>query len=160
MNPINGGIPSATAPAAAKPPPRLSVPLAVGLGCSCMLFLLFLLVLATGGDFALVFGVLRSSDAYQFALSAAQHDPSVVAALGAPVDPGWFTMGEVSATPASGHATLSIPISGPRGAGTIDARADKAGGKWTFSTLSVHIDGRASLLNLLPPTPPLSAVAP
>ena len=57
-------------------------------------------------------------------------------------------------TPISGEANLDIPISGPRGSGTIAVRASKSDGKWRFSSLNVLISGRSSPLDLLAATPP------
>jgi hypothetical protein len=92
---------------------------------------------------------LRSSDAYQLALSAATHDPSVNAELGAPVRAGWLTMGRVTVTGPSGDASLAIPISGSRGSGTLNVSAQKSGNRWTFSVLNVDIAGRPTPIDLL-----------
>jgi hypothetical protein len=92
---------------------------------------------------------LRSSDAYQLALAAAQREPAVTAVLGAPVRAGWLTTGQINVAGSNGEANLEIPISGPRGSGTIAARANKAAGKWSFTTLNVRISGRSTPLDLL-----------
>jgi Cytochrome oxidase complex assembly protein 1 len=109
--------------------------------------------LLVGGIFAFVMATVRSSDAYQQALAAAQRDPKVVAALGAPVEPGWFTTGRIEVNGPTGHAALAIPVSGPRGAGRIDVVADKVAGKWAFRALTVQVSGRPTPLDLLPPAP-------
>ncbi len=157
MNPVSEGAPPAPERAARNPRVLLSVPQAMGLGC---LGVIVVGVLFLGGLFVFITAAIRSTDAYQLAVSTAQHDPSVLAALGAPVEPGWTTTGQVDVTGAGGRANLTIPISGPRGAGTINVRADKTGGKWIFSTLAVQVEGRPTPLDLLPPAPPPSAVAP
>jgi hypothetical protein len=40
---------------------------------------------------------------------------------------------------ASGEANLSIPISGPKGKGTINVAANKSLGRWNYSGLIVEI---------------------
>lgn len=92
---------------------------------------------------------VRSSDAYQLALSRAQHDPALIAELGAPLRPGWLTTGEVKVHGSDGEATLAIPISGPRSSGKINVRASKSAGTWRFSQLSVDIAGRPTAVDLL-----------
>ena len=42
---------------------------------------------------ALVFSLMKSSDAYQDAVARAQADPAVQAALGAPIEEGLFVTG-------------------------------------------------------------------
>jgi hypothetical protein len=60
-----------------------------------------------------VFGMLKSSDAYQGALARARADPAVVMALGSPIEEGWFVMGNINISGSSGEADLAIPVSGP-----------------------------------------------
>ena len=109
--------------------------------------------LFTAGFLTIVFTALRSSDAYQLALSAATHDPSVAAALGTPVKAGWFMTGHVTVTGPSGDASLAIPISGSRASGTLNVSAQKSGGRWTFSVLNVDVLGRPTPIELLPTRP-------
>ena len=148
--PFNPGVP----PQPARPQSWLSrhTGLAIGIGCFGLLGFACLFFVAIFG----VVGVaMRSSDPYQVALSAASHDPAVIAELGAPIEPGWFTSGQINVAGPTGHANLSIPISGPRGSGTIGVVADKTAGKWTFSTLSVAVEGRATAIDLRPALPAL-----
>lgn len=146
MSTSSDGASLTTEPARPKAAARRSVPLTIGLGCGG---LILLACLFSGAVFVAVMIGMRSNDVYQLALTAAKADPTVVATLGSPIEPGWFTTGQVNVAGASGHANLEIPISGPRGSATVDARADKSAGKWTFSTLNVRIAGRATPLDLL-----------
>ena len=124
--------------------------LAITMGCVGLLVVgsLFAAVVLT-----IVFTALRSSDAYQLALSAATHDPSVAAELGTPMQAGWFTTGRVTVAGPSGDASLAIPISGSRRSGTINVSAQKSGGRWTFTVLNVDISGRPTPIDLLAKTP-------
>jgi hypothetical protein len=48
-----------------------------------------------------------------------------------------------------GSAELSIPISGPRGKGTVSVEAKKFAGRWEIRRLEVQIDGRAEPIRLV-----------
>jgi hypothetical protein len=147
VNQANHGASSATPKGAGA----RSAPLMIGLGCFGVLVMGCLLIV---GIFVIANTAMRSSEAYQLALAAAQREPSVTAVLGAPVRAGWLTTGQVNVAGASGDASLEIPISGPRGSGTLAVRAHKSAGKWTFSSLNVRVSGRATPLDLLAaPTP-------
>lgn len=88
-----------------------------------------------------VFGVLKSSDVYQTALTRAKNDPRVAAALGSPIKEGLVPSGKTNVNGSSGDADISIPISGPKGKATIYAVGTKSSGKWEFSKLAVQVDG-------------------
>src|SRR3954451_18890614 len=67
----------------------------------------------------LAFVFLSNSDVARLALATAESNPKMVERLGQPIEKGWFISGSVEVTPASGHAELAIPISGPKGRGTL-----------------------------------------
>ncbi len=110
-----------------------------------------LLIMAAGLAmiFSLVFGLMKSSDVYAEALARARADPAVIAALGQPIEEGWFTGGNINISGPSGEATLSIPVSGPQGEATIYLEARKSTGRWIFSTLVVELDADGRRFNLL-----------
>jgi len=97
-----------------------------------------------------VFGALKQSDVYKTAVSRAKSDPRVTAALGTPVKEGWYLSGNTNVNGGSGDADLSIPISGPKGKGTIYAVATKSAGEWTYSKLVVKIDSTGETIDLGP----------
>lgn len=88
-----------------------------------------------------VFGAMKSSDAYKFAVARAKADPRVTSALGTPINEGMFMSGSTNVNGASGQADLAIPISGPKGKATIYVVATKSGGKWSYSKLTVQVVG-------------------
>lgn len=111
-----------------------------------------LMVLATGFVFlilTIVFGMIKSSDAYQIALAEATSHPAVQEAMGTPIEPGLLVAGNIHISGPSGQANLSIPISGPKGKGTIYAVAAKSAGQWLFSTLVVEVKTGRQRINLL-----------
>ncbi|HSV62709.1 MAG TPA: cytochrome c oxidase assembly factor Coa1 family protein [Chthoniobacterales bacterium] len=109
------------------------------LGGACLAFLVIV-----------VFGALKQTDVYKMAVARAKSDSRVIAALGTPVEEGWYLSGNTSVNNGSGTADLSIPISGPKGKGTIYAVATKSGGEWSYSKLSVKIDSTGETIDLGP----------
>lgn len=103
---------------------------------------------------SIVFGALKSSDAYKTALARAKSDPRVVEALGSPIKDGFVVSGQANVSGSSGHADLTIPISGPKGKGTIYFVASKFAGEWTFSKLVVEVAKTGERIDLVqdPPT--------
>jgi hypothetical protein len=97
-----------------------------------------------------VFGAMKQSDAYKMAVARATADPRVTSALGTPISEGWFLSGKTNVNGSSGDADLTIPISGPKGKGTIYAVATKSAGEWTYSKLVVKIDSTGETIDLSP----------
>ena len=113
------------------------------------------LVLAASVGLALcatiaVFASLRSSDVVKLAVATAESNPALADRLGRPLDAGWFVTGKLEVTPASGHAELAIPVSGPKGSGTLYAEGHKRAGIWHLEMLqfgSEHSNERLDLLH-------------
>ena len=119
--------------------------LAVALGVVVSLLLLSGFVAAVC---SLTFGIMKQSGAYQQAVAAARADSHVVETLGTPIEEGYFVMGQIEMTNNGGYANLSIPISGPNGAATIYAEAEKSRGQWTFHTLEVMVQDTGEWIHL------------
>lgn len=100
--------------------------------------------------FTTVFGLMKSSEPYKFAMSRANSSAEIRTALGSPIEPGMMMSGNISTTNSSGHASMAIPISGPKGEGTLHVEADRSGGIWTYNTLEVHIPGQPAKIDLKP----------
>lgn len=96
----------------------------------------------------MVFGAMKSSDAYKIAVSRAKADPRVIAAIGTPISEGWLVSGNTNVNGGSGKADLSIPISGPKGKGTIYAVATKSAGIWVYSRLAVQVEKTGERIEL------------
>ncbi|MDP9004786.1 MAG: cytochrome c oxidase assembly factor 1 family protein [Verrucomicrobiota bacterium] len=103
---------------------------------------------------AIVFGALKSSDAYKTALATAQADPRVVSALGSPIEAGWLISGSTHVTGTAGDASLTVPLSGPNGKGTLYFVALKFAGKWTFSKMIVRVEKTGDDIDLTPGAEP------
>jgi hypothetical protein len=100
-----------------------------------------------------VFSFMRSSDVCKEAVAKAQESSRVQFALGEPIVQGMWMSGNISTVNDRGQANITIPISGPKGSGSIHAVATKANGVWTFSVLTVRVDGRKDVIDLLHASP-------
>ena len=96
-----------------------------------------------------VFGMMKSSDAYNIAIAKVRAHPPVQESIGTPIEEGMFITGSIDVSGNSGQASLSIPISGPYGEGTVFVEAEKSAGQWTFSTLVVEIKETKQRIDLL-----------
>lgn len=115
-------------------------------GCLTMVVLIATFVAAI---ILIVFGALKSSDAYKTAVTRAKADPQVIEALGTPIEEGMFVSGKTNVDGSSGEADLTIPLRGPKAKAKLYVVATKRAGRWTYSTLEAEIDGRDERINLL-----------
>ncbi len=113
----------------------------------CLTFF-FMIVAFVAIIFFVVFAAMKQSDVYKTALARAKSDPKVVEALGSPIDDGFFCSGNTHVNGASGNADLSIPISGPKGKGTVYVVAEKSAGQWTYSKMVVEIEKTKERIDL------------
>ena len=122
----------------------------VPLGCFSvvLLFLAFI-----GSILVIVFSAMKSTDVYKEALARAKADPAVTEALGSPIKEGFLLSGNTNVNGAAGESNLAIPISGPKGKGTIYVSANKALGQWNYSGLVVEIGETHERIDLLHKAP-------
>jgi len=103
------------------------------------------------GFIALIFGIMKSSDAYTGALAQVQASPAAAVALGSPIKDSFYVLGSISLSNSSGQADLQIPVSGPKGSGTVYVVAAKSLGSWHFNQLVLVIDQTKEQIDLLAP---------
>lgn len=123
---------------------------AVPVGC-------LLPILACGGCFAViggaVFGALKSSDPYKEGVAKAKASPAVRDALGEPIQEAWYVSGNLNTQTTNGvetgNADLTIPLSGPKGSGSVHVVGQKNAGTWTYSTMDATLPGQNHPVNLL-----------
>jgi len=96
-----------------------------------------------------IFAMIGNSEVCQLAMRAAQSNSAVAQRLGQPITRGMFVSGSIEVTPASGHADIAIPVSGPRAKGTLYAVSVKSAGLWKFETLQLAVEGDPKRLDLL-----------
>ena len=97
-----------------------------------------------------VFGAMKRSHVYKGAVERAQNDPRVKAALGEPIETGWWVSGSVHVDNGNGNAELTIPLSGPKGTGKLHAIATIENGDWKYERLSMKPE-RGDRIDLLSP---------
>jgi hypothetical protein len=119
---------------------------AVPVGC---LVAIILIVGFFGGLFLIAFSSFKCSGVYVESLKQAHANPAVIQALGEPIEEGFFVFGSIHVNGPSGEADIAIPISGPKGSGTIYAVATKSAGIWHFEVLEVDIKGSEDRIDLL-----------
>jgi hypothetical protein len=84
-----------------------------------------------------VFGAIKSTDAYKGARDQAQRDPRVIEALGTPIESGIWVMGNVNVDTNGGNADFEFPISGPKSPAKVHAIATRDTSGWHYSLLTV-----------------------
>ncbi len=84
------------------------------------------------------------------ALARAKTNQQVISALGSPITEGFTTWGNINVNGASGEADMSIPVSGPKGKGTVYVVGNKSAGEWTYSKMLVKIDSTGESIDLGP----------
>jgi hypothetical protein len=134
-------------PQQALPPAKSSGTKWVFWGCGGCLGLMLLGGIVMGVIFFGVMSVIKNTDAYKSAITATT-SPEVQAELGTPITPGIFPMGSVNMNNGQGTADLSIPITGPKGAGTIHYKATSNGGSWKVSEFNVVISSDGKVIDL------------
>lgn len=93
--------------------------------------------------------MIRNSEPSKIAIERAINNREVKIRLGEPVKAGLFVSGSIETSGPSGHADLSIPLSGPKGKGTLYVVAQEKAGIWKFETLAVAVPGDATRIDLL-----------
>jgi hypothetical protein len=110
---------------------------------------MLLFVIFVGSILVIVFSAMKSTDVYRDALARAKADPAVIEALGSPIKDGFLVSGNTNVNGASGESNLAIPISGPKGKGTIYVSAKKSLGQWNYSGLVVELGRTHQRIDLL-----------
>jgi hypothetical protein len=93
--------------------------------------------------------ILKSSEPYQTAVARARANEKVVTALGTPIEEG-FPTGKVNTNNDTGDADLSIPLTGPKGKGTLYVVGTRSGGQWSYSKMSVKLTATDEEIDLSP----------
>jgi hypothetical protein len=123
----------------------------VPLGCFSIALLFVVFVASV---VLIVFSAMKSTDVYKDALTRARAHHAVADALGSPITDGFLVSGNTNVNGASGEANLSIPISGPKGKGTIYVSATKSLGRWNYSGLVLEVAKTHQRIDLLQSSTP------
>jgi Cytochrome oxidase complex assembly protein 1 len=97
------------------------------------------------------FAVMKHTDAYVLALAAIQDNAEVKSALGAPLTPGLFVMGNVEMSGPEGRAALQFSISGPNADGEAYVYAIRQTGRWELHEVMVQVPSQGKRISVVTP---------
>jgi hypothetical protein len=100
------------------------------------------------GFFGGIFSLLKNSEAYQLGAARLQGSAAAVELLGSPITTG-IPYGSIKISGDAGQATLSFSASGSKASGQVSLTAEKKAGVWTLQTLTLEVDGRDGVTDLL-----------
>jgi len=124
-------------------------------GCGCLTVIGFVavIILFIYGIFSFTMSMLKDNPAYKQAVIKVQNDPEARTLLGTPIEPGYLVTGNYRIKNNSGSANLEIPVSGPKGEGTVRVRAVCNFGQWTIQSMTLQVPGQpqVDLLNKTDP---------
>ena len=129
---------------AIEQPGKSSTGKIIGLiGCGC-LGLIIIGVVVGGGIFYGVGKALKSNDPYRDSIAAVETNSDAIAALGEPIEPGFIPSGNINVNNGVGDVDFSIPVSGPKGSGTIHVKGTKASGSapWVYEVWELTVEGK------------------
>src|SRR5208337_274433 len=106
-----------------------------------------------GGIFWWLISTLKSSEPYQMALERVRTNPQVIEQLGKPIEESsWMPIGNFSYHiingMASGQATFTFNVAGPKGTANVHAQAVCRGGRWRFLQVRVTPASTGKLISL------------
>lgn len=120
-------------------------------GCLTVIMGGVALILGLG---VLVLFLLRNSDPTQMSFQAAQQSEVCQRELGEPMSLDWPVLGSINYVNGAGQATVSVPVSGPKGSLNIQTKAAKSHGTWKVSEMTTVLSsGEAVSLLPAPPEP-------
>ncbi len=118
----------------------------IGCGCLGLIAIVVVSVLTLGYG---LFSLLKGSEPYQESLARVQNHPVAIAALGAPIEPGFFVTGNVNLENQSGDADISYRVSGPNGGAAVSVTANRSEGEWQYQAMSATLDTSGETIDLL-----------
>lgn len=138
-------------PDAASTSPRRRRRLLVG---TAVFWVVVLVVAVVAWQWLAGMETLRRSEVYAEAVARAGSHPQVLAALGQPVEAGWWVRGEVAGEGPGERVRFTVPLGGPDGRGRLAAVARRQERIWRFDRLEVTLpDGTVIDLLAAPPPP-------
>lgn len=117
------------------------------IGCGCTVLFLAVIVIIAAVVFG-VFGLLKKSQPFSDSIAAANANPTAVEVLGEPIESGFFVTGNISLENENGTAKLDIPVSGPKGEGSVRIEGTKDASGWTYQVWELRVDGNPEPIQL------------
>ena len=97
-------------------------------------------VLAIGAIFFGVSNAIEDSQPYEYALEKINTDEDLINALGSPIEKDGMVSGDWKYSNGKKSAHMAIPISGPKGKGTLFVEATGEGDDWIYHVIRVEIE--------------------
>ncbi|HGY5545847.1 MAG TPA: cytochrome c oxidase assembly factor Coa1 family protein [Prochlorococcus sp.] len=123
----------------------LLVGLLVGGGC---LGMMLMSVAGIAGFWLLIKNLMTGTTPSKLALERLRQDAVSRQLLGENIQPGWWISGQIKINGPRGMASISIPVTGSEGSGTLHMEARRRKGNWCFLDLELN-PGKGASLNLL-----------
>ncbi len=101
-----------------------------------------------GAIFGGVFYLLGHSEAYELGVSRLRASAEATSVLGPPISTG-IPFGSISYNGAAGTAMLTFSASGTKAAGRVFVNAIKRDGVWSLRGLTLKVEGRDGVIDLL-----------
>lgn len=115
-------------------------------GCGGCLGLVVVGVVISFAIYFFAMSIIRKTDVYDHAFKRVQESAEVKEALGTPIKAGWTFSGSVNYNNGSGSADFTLPVTGPKGEGTLNVKANKASGSpWKYEVLEVQLPDERKL---------------
>lgn len=123
-------------------------PVAKYVACGCVALILAG-VAVIGGLFLFLSGIPKSSIPYKDSVAAVKESPAAMAALGEPIEVGFFVTWRIRTANGEETASLDIPASGPKGKGKVIVYAKRpVGGQWKYEILELEVEGNPNPIPL------------
>ena len=104
-------------------------------------------IIVMGTIFYSVSSAIEDSQPYEYALEKINTDQDLINALGSPIVKDGFISSSWSYDNGEKSANMAIPISGPKGEGTLYVEATGEGDEWVYNVIRVEI-GDDNLIDL------------
>jgi Cytochrome oxidase complex assembly protein 1 len=101
-----------------------------------------------GGGVGFGFYAFKNSEAYKLGVSGLQASPLATDLLGTPISTG-FPTGTIALNGTSGTAVLNFSASGQKASGRVFLDAVKKNGAWAIRRLTLKLDGRDGVIDLV-----------
>lgn len=111
-------------------------------GC---LSLIVVFIVFIGSIFYGVTAVLEESQPYEYALETINQDEEITNTLGSPILKDGMIQGSYNNSNGIKTADMKIPVSGPKGSGTLFVKATGEDDNWTYNEIRVEIKDDESI---------------
>jgi hypothetical protein len=98
----------------------------------------------------LAFNTIKQMQPYKDAVAAVQGDAQVQTLLGTPLEPSWWVAGEIDESTSGGTANFTFSITGPKGTGWVESKAQKGSSGWVTTALTVRDDASGQTIDVVP----------